>query len=81
MKSIYELRQELTDEDYIQLIKPRLPVTDKEIKIVSVGVKVDSSDAFIDVPFYFELGLRYPEVLYTHLYHGKLLDYIESKQN
>lgn len=75
--TIYELQGTLTDEDLITLIKLRLPVTEHEIKIVNTKVK---QNVFLDVAFYYELGLKYPEVLYTHLYHGELLDYVESSR-
>ena len=78
VKSLYELIEDLTEKDYVKLIKRRIPVCNEEIKIVKQGLKV-VSDAFIDVPFYFELGLKFPEVLYTHFYHSELLEYIDKE--
>lgn len=79
MKTIHDSLLLLSDEDYINLIKKRIPAVDNDIKVVSVGVTVDKSNAFIDVPFYFELGLKFPEVLYTHFYHSEINDYLNNK--
>lgn len=81
MRTIHDLLALLSYDDYVNLIKKRIPVVDSEIKIVEVGVKVHKSNAFIDVPFYFELGLKFPEVLYTHFYHSEINNYLDNKLN
>ncbi len=69
----------LKNDDYIELVKRRLPPETLNREIGIIGRTLENRN-YVEVCFYFKFVKDPPEVFYTHIYITELLKHIDENE-